>query len=177
MSLSINNLSNSYLQSITAALGGAGSASQTGNGLGVSALASSQADSSRLSPFAQLMATLQQLQLANPAQYQQLTGKIAANLQSAAKAAQADGNTAAATQLNQLATGFASASTSGQMPGVQTLAQAFGGHHHHHHFHVSSADSDTDSTSAQTSNTTQSGSDPASIIFNTLSSSGIPLSQ
>src|ERR1019366_2800930 len=44
-----------------------------------------------------------------------------------------DGNTTAATQLNQLATDFTSASKSGQLPSVQDLAQAVGGHHHHHH--------------------------------------------
>jgi hypothetical protein len=105
----------------------------------VNALSTSQADSSQLSPFAQLMSTLQQLQQSNTAEYQQVTQQIATNLQAAAQTATADGNTTAATQLNQLSTDFTNASTSGQLPNAQSLAQALGGGHHHHHFHADSA--------------------------------------
>jgi hypothetical protein len=154
-----------------------------------------QPDKGQLSPFAQLMSTLQQLQQTNPTQYQQVTKQIATNLQSAAQTAQANGNTAAANQLNQLATDFTNASKSGQLPNIQDLAQAVGGHHHHHHHaHAASADSSTDSSagsgaSASNSNTTQTltqllaafqanetqsdALDPMSIIANTLSQAGI----
>ena len=72
------------------------------------------------------MSTLQQLQQSDPTKYQQVTQQIATNLQSAAQTAQAEGNTTAANQLNQLATDFTNASQSGQLPNVQDLAQAIG---------------------------------------------------
>lgn len=193
----LNTLSSSYLQSIIgSALQGAGSTSQTStssSAVGSSSLVQSS-DNSRLSPFAQLLNTLQQLQQTDPTKYQQVTGQIATNLQSAAQTAQSEGNTTAANQLNQLATDFTSASKSGQLPNVQDLAQAVGGgHHHHHHAHAAAADPDSTSTtgasstsstspsqtlsqllSAFQSNSTQAGAlDPMSIIFSTLSSAGI----
>ena len=142
-------------------------------------------DSGQLSPLAQLMSTLQQLQQSDPAKYQQITGQIATNLQSAAQAAQTAGNTSAANQLNQLAADFSTASQSGQLPNTQDLAKAVGGHHHHHHSKASSGDTDGDSTTqattatdpfSSTPSTTGSQSDPfdaATIILNTLSSAGI----
>ena len=189
----LNTLSSSYLQSIIgSALQGAGSTSQTNtssSAVDSSSLAQSS-DNSRLSPFAQLLNTLQQLQQTDPTRYQQVTGQIATNLQSAAQTAQSEGNTTAANQLNQLATDFTNASKSGQLPNVQDLAQAVGGHHHHHHAHAAAADSDSSSTtganstspsqtlsqllSAFQSNSTQTGAqDPMSIILSTLSSAGI----
>jgi hypothetical protein len=192
----LNTLSSSYLQSIIAgALQGAGSTSQTNTGS--SAVDSSSlvqsSDNSRLSPFAQLLNTLQQLQQTDPTKYQQVTGQIATNLQSAAQTAQSDGNTTAATQLNQLATDFTNASKSGQLPNVQDLAQAVGGHHHHHHSHAAAADPDNSSSTGATStsstspsqtlsqllsafqsSSTQAGAlNPMSIILGTLSSAGI----
>jgi hypothetical protein len=204
---SINPLSNSYLQSILGSvLQNAGlTTSNADNSLGgIHQLsAAQQPDNGQLSPFAQLMSTLQQLQQANPTEYKQVTQQIATNLQSAAQTATADGNTAAATQLNQLATDFKNASQSGQLPNIQDMAQAIGGHHHHHHAHAASADSDANSTSSgssssassdsatsssnsvanqmlaqllaafQTNETQNSALDPMSIINNTLSQAGI----
>ena len=138
---------------------------------------------------------LQQLQQSDPTKYQQVTQQVATNLQSAAQTAQSNGNTTAANQLNQLATDFTNASTSGQLPNVQDLAQAIGSHHHHHHSHAASADSDGNS-STNTSSSSASSSvsqalegqllaayqanggqtdplNPMSIILNTLSSAGI----
>ena len=139
----LNTLSSSYLQSIIgSALQGAGSTNQTStssSAVDSSSLVQSS-DNSRLSPFAQLLNTLQQLQQSDPTKYQQVTGQIATNLQSAAQTAQSDGNTTAANQLNQLATDFTNASKSGQLPNVQDLAQAVGGHHHHHHSHAAAAE-------------------------------------
>ena len=193
---SINPLSNSYLQSIlSSAIQGTGLTTNTANnslsGIGGSSSVSLQPDNSRLSPFAQLMSELQQLQQSDPAKYQQVTQQIATNLQSAAQTAQAGGDTTAATQLNQLASDFTSASKSGQLPNMQDLAQAVGGHHHHHHHHVEAASTDPANPSSasspggasqtlsqllsayQTNGTQTASTDAMSIIMNTLSSAGI----
>ena len=191
---SINTLSSSYLQSILSDLQQTGSTTNspsngnTTNGLATSTVGSSS-DNSQLSPLAQVLSTLQQLQQSDPTEYQQLTGQIATNLQTAAQTATADGNTAAANQLNQLATDFTNASQSGQLPNIQDLAQAIGGGHHHgHHHHSEAASSDTDTDTTTTSTQTQSqvvsslfgnitsqtnSLNPLSIIQNTLSSAGV----
>jgi hypothetical protein len=118
-------------------------------------------DSGQLSPFAQLMSTLQQLQQSDPAKYQQVTAQVATNLQSAASTATSNGNTAQATELNQLATDFNNASQNNTLPNVQDLAKAVSGmhgRHHHHHAAAAAPDSGSDATessasSAQTSST------------------------
>lgn len=195
--MNINPLSgtnSTYLQSLlSASLSSANSTSGTiGSTSGVS-LGNPQ-DSNQLSPFAQLLSTLQQLQQSNPTEYQQVTQQIATNLQSAAKTATADGNTAAATQLNQLATDFTNASQNGQLPNVQDLSQAVsGGHHHHgHHGGASSLDSASGSSSSTGSSSNSAGLitqflnnsgagsssqnnalNPMAIIVNTLSNAGL----
>jgi hypothetical protein len=196
---SISNLSSTYLQSIlSSALQGTGLNNGTGNSLSSTGVSSTglPTDNQQLSPFAQLMSTLQQLQQSDPAKYQQVTQQIATNLQSAAQTAQSEGNTTAANQLSQLSADFTSASKSGQLPNMQDLAQAVGGHHHHHHSHAASSDADGDSSSSSSSSSTSSSSNasqslsqllaalqpsgtqnaalnPMSIIVNTLSSAGI----
>jgi hypothetical protein len=187
----IAGIAGSYLQSIISpALRSAGLTTTSNSG------GASQPDNGQLSPFAQLLNTLQQLQQSNPSQYGQVTQQIATNLQSAAQTAQSNGNTTAASELNTLASDFTSASQSGKLPSVQDLAKAMGGGHHHHHAPASS-DSDgglSSSASANPSgsagssasqmmsqlfasfqtNTAQSAStDPASIILNTLSNAGL----
>jgi hypothetical protein len=197
----ITNLTTNYLQSILGpALQGTG---LTANTSSTSVNQSGQqSDSGQLSPFAQLLSTLQQLQQANPTQYQQVTQQIGTNLQNAAQTATSDGYTSAATQLNQLATDFTNASQSGQLPNIQDLAQAAdggGGHHHHHGHHSFSSSASGDSSSSDSltsaasstssssstnpldqlfaafqSNATQNESlNPMSIIMNTLSSANI----
>jgi hypothetical protein len=190
---SINPLSNDVQSLLTSAVQSAGLTTNTTNNSpsGIDQLSSvSQPDNGRLSPFAQMMSELQQLQQSDPAKYQQVTQQIATNLQSASQDAQAQGNTTAATQLSQLATDFTNASKSGNLPNIQDLAKAVGGHHgHHHHMHTTPVDSDgTSSTSSSTSSNSaiqtlsqllsafQSGgaqgnaTDPMSIIMSTLSS-------
>jgi len=194
----VSPLSNSYLQQlISNSIGSTNSATST-TGANASSLAGQQ-DNNTLSPLAQILNTLQQMQQSNPSEYQQVTQQIATALQSAGQTAQSDGNTTAANQLNQLATDFTSASKSGQLPNVQDLATAVaGGHHHHghgghHHADASSSSSSTsDSSSTQgTSSTTATGSqsisqllsslqsgntstfDPTAIILNTLSNAGV----
>jgi hypothetical protein len=190
MSSISNNLSSSYLQSIlSAGLQGTGLTNNTaGNGVSGTSSVAQQTDNGQLSPFTQLMSTLQQLQQTDPSKYQQVTQQIATNLESAAQTAQAGGNSTAANQLNQLSKDFTSASTSGQLPSIQDLAQAIGGGHHHHHAHSASADSGGNSNSASSSasqaldqllaayqaNGGQTDPlNPMSIILNTLSSAGI----
>jgi hypothetical protein len=159
---SISNLSNNYVQSVfNTVLQTAGVTTST-SGNGVSAIGT-PSDNSQLSPFAQLVSTLQQLQQSDPAKYQQVTQQIATNLQAAAQTAQTNGNSTAATQLNQLAADFTNASKTGQLPNFQDLAKGIGGHHHHHHGHAAPSDSD---------NTSNTQTDPFSIIQNTLNSAG-----
>jgi len=174
---SINNLTNSYLQSIlgTGLQGTSQSGNTTFKTLGAASATSSQ-DNGQLSPFAQLMSTLQQLQQSNPTEYQQVTQQIATNLQSAAKTATTDGNTSAAAQLNQLATDFTNASQSGQLPNIQDLAQAVGGggHHHHHGGHHETSATSSDSTSS-TDSTSDTSATSATSSTSTASTS--PISQ
>ena len=127
-----------------------------------------QPDSGQLSSFAQPLAnTLQQLQQSNPAQYTHVTQKIAANLQSAAQTAQAGGNTTAATQLNQLATDFSNASATGQLPNLQDLAHAVGGHHGHHSASSSSSAVNQLLTSLESGSSQNSSINAATIIQST----------
>jgi hypothetical protein len=185
----INNLSSNYLQSVLN--NAVQSSGLTSNTNGITSTTALQTDNRQLSPFAQLLSTLQQLQQSDPSKYQQVTQQIATNLQSAAQTAQADGNSVAATQLNQLATDFINASQSGQLPNIQDLAQAAQSGHHHHghghgHGHAASADSDSSSTSGstsqtldqlfstlQTNGTATDPLNPMAIIFKTLSGAGI----
>jgi hypothetical protein len=204
MSSISNNLSSSYLQSImSAALQGTGLGNNTaGNGVSGTSSVALPTDNGQLSPFTQIMSTLQQLQQSDPTKYQQVTQQIATNLQNAAQTAQADGNTTAASQLNQLAKDFTNASTSGQLPNIQDLAKAIGGGHHHHHSHAAAADADGDSDGSTSSSGASSGTssssasqslsqllsafqangtqndalNPMAIILNTLSSAGIATS-
>jgi hypothetical protein len=200
MSSSIDNISSSYLQSIlSSACQSAGLPPGQANISpgGINPKFVPQQDKGDFSSFAQVMVTLQQLQQSDPAKYQQVTEQIATNLQDAAQAAQSEGNTTAANQLNQLASDFTNVSKNAQLPNIQDLAQAIGGHHHyhHHHFHAAPADSaenssaGSSSTSASSStasqplsqlvsayqaNGAQSGSrNPMSIILETLSNAGI----
>jgi hypothetical protein len=166
------NLSSHLLQSVlTSALQSVGLTSNTTptstSSLGASS-AAGQSDSSQLSPFAQLMNTLQQLQQSNPAKFSQVTQQIATNLQGAAQTATSSGDTGAANQLNQLATDFSNASSSGQLPNVADLAKAMGGGHHHHH---TSSSSDSSSTGDSASTAATSGSSSSSGSSNSSSNS------
>jgi hypothetical protein len=189
--MNVNSISNNielYMQSL---LSSAASTNNTSTSASTTAAspASPQDGNPQLSPFAQVLSALQQLQQSNPTEYQQVTSQIATNLQTAASTATADGNTTQAAQLNRLATDFTSASQNGTLPNIQDLAQAMSsGHHHHHHMQASSGSSDQSSSASELSNqisaflvnatsSTQAASlDPLSIIQNTLSSAGVSLS-
>jgi hypothetical protein len=193
----IHSLTNGYVQSVLkSVLQNAGlTIDQANKSLASAGTTATQTqDNNNLSPFAQVMSELQQLQQSNPTQYQQVTQQIATNLTAAAQTATTAGNTTAASQLTQLATDFTNASTSGQLPNISDLAKAVSGQHHHHHhgghfFPVSDATPIGASTSTSSTNTSQTMSqllstlqstatqnsalDPMSIILNTLSSAGI----
>lgn len=201
---SIAGFSSSILQSVLgAASQGIGGASQAAGSVAGTSSAARFSDNQQLSPFAQLVSSLQQLQQSDPAKYKQVTQQIATNLQGAAQTAQSQGNTTAANQLTQLASDFTSASQTGQLPSIQDLAKiaggsAVGGHHgHHHHAHAASSDSDGDGDSSsaspgsasgtsqntnpllanlQTAGTQNAALDPAAIILATLSNAGITVS-
>src|ERR1022692_412788 len=155
---SIKNLGSFLLSELSAALQNAGlTTNAPGNNPSAANTASvgQQQDNGQLSPFAQLLSTLQQLLQTDPTKYQQVTQQIATNLQSAAQTAQSGGNTAEANQLNQLATDFTNASKNSQLPDIQDLAQAIGGqavegHRHGHHHDSESADSGSDSSGGST---------------------------
>jgi hypothetical protein len=154
------NLAGGYIQSLFAnPIAGSSPASTA------TATSSGTQDTNQLSPFAQILSSLQQLQQSNPSQYQQVTQQISTNLQTAAQTATASGNTSLTNELNKLSADFGSASTSGQLPNVQDLAQAIGGGgHHHHHSHQGAG---------TTGNTADNSLNPLSIIDSTLSSAGI----
>jgi hypothetical protein len=141
----------------------------------VSAAAAQAPDNSQLSPFAQLIGALQQLQQSNPNQYQQVTQKIASNLVNAAQSAQAAGNSTAANQFTELATDFSTASQSGQLPGLQGL---FSNHLSQAAATGSSSGSANPAVNQlfsrfQTAETAGGALNPTAIILNTLSSAGI----
>jgi len=184
----VSNLSNTYAQSLI------NSTTQGANGTAPSSFSTPQDGAPQLSPLAQIMSQLQQIQQQNPTEYSQVTQQIATNLQTAAQTAQADGNPTQANQLTQLATVFQNDSQSGQLPSFQQLQQASGGHHHHHH-HWSGSSDDSGASSNTTSSATPSTSsaspslsqlftssesnsaeneslNPFSIILSTLSSAG-----
>lgn len=187
-------IAGSYIESLFANSTGSPSATAAMTGIANN----TPQDSNQLSPFAQILSSLQNLAQSNPSQYQQVTQQISGNLQSAAQTATANGDTSLASELTKLAGDFSSASGSGQLPNIQDLAQAIGGHHgHHHHFHSSSSSNTTETTSnsatgsgttstpgsvsslLQTLNPSQASLlannslNPLTIIENTLSSAGI----
>ncbi len=182
---------NNYFTNHTAAVLSKGlptnSASNNANGV-----SGASSGSGQLSPFAQLLSTLQQLEQSNPTQYQQVTQQIATKLQSAAATDTKNGNSAQAAQLTTLSKDFTTASQNGQLPNAQDLASALGGAgHHHFHGHAAAGDSASSSSAGSTTspgsnaalqqllasfgsgNSQASSTNPMSIIMSTLSSAGI----
>ncbi len=126
-----------------------------------------QGDSPDISPAAQFLSMLQQIQQQDPAQFQQIISQITTQLQTAAKNAANGGDTSRADRLNQLASQFQSAASNGQLPSVQTLQQAgLAGHHGHHHGggHHGGHTSQTDPLNAFQQNT-NADSQPLASIF------------
>jgi len=187
----IDAISATTLEQALAAIEDA-AATSTANGRTPTAGASpaGQSDSIQISPLGQLISTLQQLQMTDPAKYAQVTQQIATNLQAAAQTAQTQGNSSEAKQLTALAADFNSASKGGKVSTlVQDLTPAAGlGHHRHGSGVASTAGSGTDSTSTadtasnqllslletnETQTTESANSIAAATILNTLNASGI----
>jgi hypothetical protein len=166
---SIAALYGGYVDSILNGSGQTGGVSPTNaNGSREFSAPSQGADSSQLSPIAQIFNTLQQLQETNLDQYQMVTQKIATNLQSAAEKADSVGNSDAASQLNQLATHFRNASISGELPDIQALAHVIG-----YELPIANEERSWNFTSVpKPLFATNPAFHPLSIILNTLSSSG-----
>jgi hypothetical protein len=147
------------------------------------ASAASSANTTGLSPFGQLLSTLQQLQQSNPAQYRKVTQQISTNLQTAAAADTKSGHTAQAAELTTLSKDFTAASQTSQLPNVHDLVAAIGGAHHYLAHASPASGSTTGSASSAGANATlqqllasfQSGANqntstnPMSIIMSTLS--------
>ena len=140
-----------------------------GNTNSVSSAATLQDSTSDISPMAMFLSNLQQMQQQNTDQFKQVTASIANKLQQAAKDAQSQGNSAWANELNQLASQFQTASTTGQMPTLQSLQQAgMSGHHHHGGHHHSTQASQTDLPSIFQAQNTNTNSQDLTSIFSSL---------
>ncbi len=124
----VSSLLPSWAQPQTNATGSAASS----GGMSLAALAAQPAATAQISPAAQFMSMLQQIQQQNPDQFKQVAAKIAAGLQKQAQQAQSTGDTTSATQLNQLAADFQNSAKTGQLPPVQDLQAAGLGAHNHH---------------------------------------------
>lgn len=129
-----------------------------------------------LSPTAQFLNQLQQLQTQSPQEFQAIISKITGQLQQAASTASQNGNTAEANQLTQLANAFQGAANGGPLPTAQQLQQAGLTGHHHHGGGSGQSNSTNPFQSAYTSQT-QNDSLAASILGSIMPSQGTILSQ
>jgi hypothetical protein len=175
---SVSSLTNNnYLELLlNSALQTSGASANNNNSINSAASSAGQnSDASQLSPFAQILSTLQQLQQSDPSEYATLTQQIAKNLQSAAQTDTADGNTSGASQLTQLATDFSTASSSGQLPNISDLAQAIGGPSQPPEGSSSSIFQQLEQllASLQANSSASQSLSPQSIILQTLSNAGI----
>jgi hypothetical protein len=141
------------------------------------------ADVLGLSPVAQFLNQLQQLQTQNPQKFQAIISQITGQLQQAASTASNNGNTTQAKQLTELANSFQSAASGGALPTAQQLQQAgLTGPHHHHgggHHGSESAQSSFQSNAVnafQASSASEQNQSLAASIFGTITQSlGIAL--
>ncbi len=130
-----------------------------GNGYGIDALTASQAtstqstgtgnsvatDSAQLSPMADLLNQLQQLQQTDPDKFKSVMSSIADTLKTDAQSATGP----QAQRLNALADKFSQAAQTGQMPDLQPKGQpGASGHHQHHHHQVQSYQQGSDATTS-----------------------------
>ena len=204
---SLSGLSGSHIHSLFGAartrFGHGTSGSQTN---GIAAGLTMPQDEQQLSPFAQMLTTLQKLQQTDTTKYRQVAQEIAMDLQKASASVDpADQDTA--NQLYRLSADFSQAAQTGQLPDIQDLATAFtSGLQHHRHQQASlSSDALGDGSSASSSiasggNSTSATSNirqlfsqllaalharsngseslnPTSIIFNALSNAGVTVNR
>ena len=168
-----SSLSSSYLQSVL-------STALQGTGLKSTNSLSQTTDQTQISTLGQMMNSLSSLQKSDPTKYKEVTQQIATNLEKASQTARSQGNTTAAKQLSALASDFTDASKSGQLPNLQKLTQAAGGHSRHHGAHRSHDNDADDKTSQlfsalqqQTNDSQNESLSPISIIQNTLNNAGV----
>ncbi len=114
---SISDLARQHMLSIL----GYSSTGQSSSSSNLSIGSSNSSSAGTLSPFAQMLTELQQMEQANPAQYAQVSSQISTNLAAASSQAQVRGNTKLATSLSTLSKDFSSAAQSGQLPSVTDL--------------------------------------------------------
>src|SRR5579863_7759067 len=108
------------------------STAKTANNANSASSVQQQADVLGLSPAAQFLNQLQQLQTQSPQQFQAVISQVTGQLQQAGTTASNDGDTAQASQLTTLAKSFQSAASGGPLPTAQQLQQAcLTGHHLH----------------------------------------------
>jgi hypothetical protein len=70
----------------------------------------------QVSPFAQILGSLQHLQQMNPTQYQKVTLQISNNLATASRSVTLNGNPVLGAQLKRLSTDFRISAASGHLP-------------------------------------------------------------
>ena len=99
----------------------------SGNSLANNLSAATPPDSAQISPVAQLLSTLQQVQQTDPGKYSQATQAIAGNLEGAALEALHKGDIGGANRLKALAADFANASKNAQSPDLQQLLKSLNG--------------------------------------------------
>jgi hypothetical protein len=80
----------------------------------LSALAS-LSDNTQLSPFAQVLSTLQQLQQSNPTEYESFMSQIATNLTTAAQSATSSSTTMSTELTDMILAGYQGGSTSNSL--------------------------------------------------------------
>lgn len=89
------------------------------------------ADQADMSPIARLSSLLQQVQQNRSGRFTSITAQIADKLRTAAGKADANGNTNAAGELNQLADQFQTASDTGKPPAIWQLRHPLAALHHY----------------------------------------------
>jgi hypothetical protein len=153
--MDINSIGSGYgIDALTASQTAATQSTSAGNGVA--------SDSAQLSPMADLLNQLQQLQQTDPDKFKSVMSSIADTLKADAQNATGP----KAQRLNALADKFSQAAQTGQMPDLQPKGQqGASGHHHHHHPQVQSYQHGSDATASGQS---QPGFDLAQIIQSAL---------
>jgi hypothetical protein len=172
------NLASGYIQSLFSNPVSGSSSSGTSASGTPGAGSTSASGTNQLSPFAQVLSNLQQLEQSSSIQYTTVTQQIASGLQTAAQSATASGFTGLGGELSQLSTDFNNASTTNQLPNVQHLAQSIGGGSSSSSTSSGAGNNATSNLSQflQSLNASQSGNSSLSalsIIDNTLSTAGL----
>ena len=128
-----------------------------------------QSDVTGLSPTANFLNQLQQLLTENPQKYQAILTQISGQLQKAASAATASGNTTQANQLTALANSFQNAANGGTIPTAQQLQQAGLTGHHSSGQHASGSLQSTALSAFHSSNASQTQNQSlAAMIFGSI---------